>query len=68
MKILFKFIIVIPILCTFLISVTFIGFGVYESFHGFYGILDGQLGTEARPGLRLFQALDIFLFAFLFLI
>lgn len=68
MKTLFKFIIVVPILCTFIISITFIGLGVYEAAQGFYGVIDGQLGTEARPGLKLFQALDIFLFAFLFLI
>ena len=68
MKTIFKFIIVIPILCTFLISITFIAFGVYEAALGFLGIIDGQLGTDTRPGLKLFQALDVFLFAFLFLI
>jgi len=68
MKTIFKFIIVVPIVCTFLVSISFIGFGVYEAFHGFYLIALGQLGTDARPGLKLFQALDIFLFAFLFLI
>ncbi len=68
MRTLFKFIIAVPIICTFLISISIIGFGVYESFLGFYGIIDGQMGTDSRPGLKLFQALDIFLFAFLFLI
>ncbi len=68
MKTIFKFIIVVPILSSFLIFVTFIGTGVYESFLGIYGILNGQIGTEARPGILLFQALDIFLLAFLFLI
>ena len=68
MKTIFKFIMIIPIFCTFLISVTFIGAGVYETFLGIYGILNGQFGTDARPGVLLFQALDIFLLAFLCLI
>jgi len=68
MKTFFKLIIIVPILSSFLISITFIGMGVYESFLGIYGILNGQMGTEARPGILLFQALDLFLLAFLFLI
>ena len=68
MKTIFKLIIVIPIICTFLISIAFIVFGVIEAIHGFQGIIEGQLGTETRPGLKLFQVLDIFLLAFLFLI
>lgn len=68
MKTIFKLIIIVPIFCTFLIAVIFIGAGVYESFLGVYGILNGQIGTEARPGVMLFQALDIFLLAFLFLV
>ena len=68
MKTIFKFIIVVPILCTFLISVIFIGAGVYETILGGYGILNGQIGTDARPGILLVQALDFFLLAFLFLI
>lgn len=68
MKTIFKFITVVPILCTFLIAITFLGMGVYKSFLGIYGVLNGQIGTDAKPGLLLFQALDIFLFAFLFLI
>ncbi len=68
MKTIFKFIIVIPIVCTFLISITFIGIGIYETFHAIYGIIDGQLDREAKPVIRLFQSLDMFLSAFLFLI
>ena len=68
MKTIFKFITVVPILCTFLIAITFLGVGVYETFNGIFGIFNGQIGTDAKPGLLLFQALDGFLFAFLFLI
>jgi uncharacterized membrane protein YqhA len=68
MKTIFKFIIAVPILCTFFISIIFIGAGVYETVLGVYGVLNGQIGTETRPGVMLFHALDIFLLAFLFLI
>ncbi len=68
MKTLFKFIIGIPVLCTFFISIAFIAIGVYETGLGIKGILMGQVHTDATPGLTLFQALDVFLIAFLFLI
>ena len=68
MKTIFKFITIVPVLCTFLIAITFLGMGVYESFKGVYGVLNGQIGTDVKPGLLLFQSLDVFLYAFLFLI
>jgi len=68
MKTFFKFIISIPIICTFFIGVVFLGLGVYKTVEGLSLILRGYLETEARPGIILFEALDVFLFAFLFFI
>ena len=58
----------IPIICTFLISIIFFGIGVYETIIGVRAIFQGQVHTEVRPGIILFQALDVFLIGFLFLI
>lgn len=68
MKLLFKFIIVVPILTTLVIAIVFLGLGVYETVIGITGILKGQMHSESTPGLLLFQALDLFLIGFLFLI
>ncbi len=68
MRTFFKIIICVPIITTFLISLIFIGLGVYETSQGLIGVLDGLVGTNARPGLLLFQSLDLFLIGFLFLI
>lgn len=64
----FKFIIGLPVFSSFLIAIVFLGIGVYETAIGIIGILTGQMHTEATPGINLFQALDVFLIAFLFLI
>lgn len=58
----------IPIISTFLISIMFFGIGVYETVIGVRAIFQGQVHTEVRPGIILFQALDVFLIGFLFLI
>ncbi len=68
MKTVFKFIIGVPIITTFIIAIVFIGLGVYEATSGIIGIAKGQILSETRPGLMLFQALDVFLVGFLFLI
>ena len=68
MKTFFKFIIGLPIFSSFLIAIVFLGIGVYETAIGIIGILSGQMHTEATPGINLFQALDVFLIGFLFLI
>jgi uncharacterized membrane protein YqhA len=68
MKTIFKVIIGIPIVTTFIIGIIFIGLGVYEASLGLTGIIKGEILAEARPGLKLFQALDLFLIGFLFLI
>jgi uncharacterized membrane protein YqhA len=68
LKTIFKLIIIIPVLCSFIISLAFIGLGVYEAIQGIIGILKGQLHTEAAPGLLLVDSLDLFLIAFLFMI
>ncbi len=68
MKAFFRFIIAIPVITSLIIAVLFIAMGVYETAHGVIGILKGQVHSEVRPGLKLFEALDIFLIGFLFLI
>lgn len=68
MKALLNIILSIPIISTFLISLVFFGIGVYETASGIKAILQGQIHTEVRPGIILFQALDVFLIGFLFLI
>ncbi len=68
MKTVFKFIIGIPIITTLIIAIIFLGLGVYETVLGITGILKGQIHSENTPGLLLFQALDLFLIGFLFLI
>ena len=67
MRTFFKFVIGIPIVTTFLISLIFLALGVYEASQGVIGILQGLIESDARPGLLLFQALDLFLIGFLFL-
>lgn len=68
MKTFFRFIIAIPVITSFVIAILFIVMGVYETVHGIIGVLKGQAHSEFRPGLMLFEALDIFLIGFLFLI
>ena len=68
MKLLFKIIILVPILSSLIIACIFIGLGVYETFLGIKGVFTGLVHTDATPGINLFEALDIFLIGFLFLI
>lgn len=68
MKTFFRIIIGIPVLTSFIIALLFIGMGVYGTSIGMIGIFKGQVHSDARPGLMLFEALDIFLIGFLFLI
>ena len=44
------------------------GFGVYDLLLGVKGILAGELGTVNAPGVKLLEALDLFLLGFLFII
>jgi len=64
----FSLIIMIPIVCTFLISVVFIAIGLYVAFEGARDLLTGKLYTELRPGLKFIEALDMFMIAFMFYI
>lgn len=68
MKTLINIIAGIPVVSTFLISFAFFGIGVYESITGIVAILKGQIHTDVRPGIVLFEALDVFLIGFLFII
>lgn len=68
MKTIFRFIIYVPILCSFFIGLVFFGLGVYEAIINIYAILNGKMHSDETPGIFLFQALDVFLIGFLFLI
>ena len=68
MKTFFRLTIFIPILASFLIGLIFFCLGLYETFFGILGILDGHLHTKAAPGFMFLTALDGFLIGFLFII
>jgi len=68
MKTLFKLIIIIPVISSFVTGVIFMGLGVHELVDGVNGIFIGQLETKATPGLTLFVSIDLFIIGFLFLI
>jgi uncharacterized membrane protein YqhA len=68
MKHIFRFIISLPILFTLLLGVIFIMLGIYDIYKGAVGMLQGYLETDQAPGLRLMEALDMFLISFLFFI
>lgn len=68
MKTFIKIIILAPIMSSFLIAIIFIGVGTYEMVQGIEGIIRGQIHTQSAPAIKLLEALDIFLIAFLFLI
>jgi uncharacterized membrane protein YqhA len=68
MKTLFKLIIGIPVLTTFVIALVFMVVGVYDTVIGVQGLIKGQIHTDTNPALRLFEALDIFLIAILCII
>ena len=68
MKLVFKFIVFLTVICSLIIAIVFIGIGVNEIFLGIKAIFAGQIHTASVPGVKLFLALDVFLVAFLFLI
>jgi uncharacterized membrane protein YqhA len=68
MRTLINIIISIPVISTFIIALAFFGIGVYEAYTGIVALLQGKLHTEFRPGLVLFEALDMFLIGFLFFV
>ena len=68
MKTIFKLIIAIPVISSFITAIIFLGLGVYEAWLGISGIIKGQVHTDATPGLVLVKSLDIYLIGILFLI
>lgn len=68
MKIIFKIIIAIPVLCSLIIAVAFIGAGIVQGISGISGVILGQIKTAEYPGLKLFEALELFIFSLLFII
>lgn len=68
MKVAYKIIILVPVVCAMLISLVFIGIGAYAMGVGFYSIFFEGLKSEATPGIVLLKSLDVFLIAFIFLI
>jgi hypothetical protein len=68
MKFIFKILIAIPVLSSLVISVAFIIGGVMQGAKGVIGVVRGQIKTEEYPGLKLFEALESFIFSLLFII
>ncbi|MEH6537584.1 MAG: YqhA family protein [Psychroserpens sp.] len=68
MKTFFKFIIGIPVICSFFIAIIFLGLGIYQTGLGIEGIIKGEVHTVAAPGIKLVKSLDLFLVGFLFMV
>ena len=68
MKVMFRGIILVPVLCAFLMALIFMGLGLYEVILGIVGILKREVHSDRTPGLMLFEALDVFLIGFLFIV
>lgn len=68
MKFIFKIVIAIPVLSSLVISVAFIIGGVMRGVQGIIGVLRGQIKTAEYPGLKLFEALELFIFSLLCII
>lgn len=68
MKFIFKILIAVPVICSLIIAATFVGAGIVQTFRGITGFLMGQLKTAEYPGLKLFEALELFIFSLLFII
>ena len=66
MKLIFRIIIGAVILTTFLNCVTFIGLGVYRSYHAYSALISE--GVAGKPGIEIINSLDTFLIALVFLI
>ncbi len=68
MKNIYQLIVSLPILFTLLLSIVFIGIGIHEGSMGVYGVVIGKIHSHLHPGLKLLDALDMFLISFVFMI
>ena len=68
MKFIFKLIVAIPVICSLIIAVAFVGAGVVQAISGISGVVMGKIKTDEYPGLKLFEALELFIFSLLFVI
>ena len=68
MKNIFKVIILLPVICSLIIAIAFIIGGVQQAYLGIVGIINGFMHTDEYPGLKLVEALDLFIVSFLFII
>lgn len=66
MNLLFRSIVILTCIFTFLNAVVFVVISVYRSIHAYIIVFQGKI--EERPGVYLVEALDGFLLAFVFLI
>ena len=63
-----RIITIVIVIFTVINALAFIGVGIYTSIDGITGIFRGELHTDAHPGIKILESLDIFLVALVFLI
>ena len=63
-----RFLVIIIVIFTIINAVVFVGLGIYSSIDGIIGIFNGEVHTDAHPGIKILESLDIFLVALVFLI
>ena len=60
--------IVIPVLCTFIAAIVFVGVGVEVAISAVKAVLAGDIHTGSNNGIKLIEMLDLFMVAFMFFV
>lgn len=68
MKLIFKIIVAVPVICSLIIAIVFVIAGLIQAAIGIWGVILRQVTTSKYPGLELFEALELFIFSLLFII
>ena len=63
-----RLLVYIIIFFTILNSIVFVGIGIYFTVEGVLGMIQGDLNSDAHPGILILESLDVFLIALVFLI
>ena len=63
-----RFLVLAIVLFTIINAIAFVVMGVILSVEGITGMFKGEMHTEAHPGLKILESLDVFLIALVFLI
>ena len=63
-----RFLVLAIVFFTIINAIAFVIMGIYISFDGIMGMIQGQIHTDERPGLKILESLDVFLVALVFLI